>query len=161
MFNQYFCVINQFFCMMNQKMVHHTENFWGSGFYRETVRPNCFLCTNALTTNLTFCLEFSPILMSNMNWHLILWYPGWRQFLFILFPHLKCWPHVFHLCANCIPPETIAILFVNCNRLFHWFWNMNSKLMRSLPVLTFNFGWDPIVLPHHISNPPDESRFLI
>ena len=104
MFNQYFCVINQFFCMMNQKMVHHTENFWGSGFYRETVRPNCFLCTNALTTNLTFCLEFSPILMSNMNWHLILWYPGWRQFLFILFPHLKCWPHVFHRCANCIPP---------------------------------------------------------
>ena len=38
----------------------------------------------------------------------------WRQFLFILFPHLKCWPHVFHLCANCIPPETIAIMFVNC-----------------------------------------------
>ena len=30
------------FCMINQKMVCHTENFWGSISYSKTVRPNGF-----------------------------------------------------------------------------------------------------------------------
>ena len=30
------------FCIINQKMVRHTENFWGSGSYSKTVRPNGF-----------------------------------------------------------------------------------------------------------------------
>ena len=41
--NQVFCMINQFFYMINQKMVRHTENFWGSGSYSKTVRHNGFL----------------------------------------------------------------------------------------------------------------------
>jgi hypothetical protein len=32
--------------MINQKMVCHTENFWGSGSYSKTVRPNGFLFTD-------------------------------------------------------------------------------------------------------------------
>jgi hypothetical protein len=26
--------------MINQKIIHHTENFWGSGSYSKTVGPN-------------------------------------------------------------------------------------------------------------------------
>ena len=29
--------------MINQKIIRHTENFWGSGSYSKTVRPNGFL----------------------------------------------------------------------------------------------------------------------
>ena len=28
--------------MINQKIIRHTENFWGSGSYSKTVRPNSF-----------------------------------------------------------------------------------------------------------------------
>ena len=54
MINQYFCMINQFFCMINQKMVRHGENFWGSGSYSKTVRPNGFLFTNDSTSSSSF-----------------------------------------------------------------------------------------------------------
>jgi hypothetical protein len=40
-------MINQFFFMINQKIIRHTENFWGSGgSYSKTVRPNGFLYTD-------------------------------------------------------------------------------------------------------------------
>jgi len=41
-------MINQFFCMINQKIIGHTENFWGSGSYSKTVRPNGFLFTDGM-----------------------------------------------------------------------------------------------------------------
>ena len=31
-----------FFCVINQKIIRHTENFWGSGSYSKNVRPNGF-----------------------------------------------------------------------------------------------------------------------
>ena len=50
MINQYFCMINQVFGMINQKMVRHTENFWCSGSYSKTVRPNgCFFYRRLLS----------------------------------------------------------------------------------------------------------------
>jgi hypothetical protein len=35
--------INQIFFMINQKIRRHTDNFWGSGSYSKSVRPNGFL----------------------------------------------------------------------------------------------------------------------
>ncbi len=48
MINRYFCMINQFFGMINQKIIRHSENFWGSGSYSKTVRPNGFLFTDVI-----------------------------------------------------------------------------------------------------------------
>ena len=41
-----FCIRN-IFLSINQKIICHTENFWGSGSYSKTVRPNGFLFTGA------------------------------------------------------------------------------------------------------------------
>ena len=46
-----FCMINQYFWMISQEMVRHTKNFWGSGSYSKTVRPNIFLFTDIWLTN--------------------------------------------------------------------------------------------------------------
>ena len=44
-------MINQFFCRINQKIIRHTENFWGSGSYSKAVRPNGFLFTDGSQLN--------------------------------------------------------------------------------------------------------------
>ena len=34
--------------MINKKIIHHTENFWGSGSYSKSVRPNGFFTDELL-----------------------------------------------------------------------------------------------------------------
>ena len=83
---------------------------------------------------------------------------SWRQLWYVFLPNLKSSPDVLHLFVYGFPPKGIAILLIKCICLLNWLGDLNSKLVRSNPILWPKLSNDAVALHQKISDPPCKCR---
>ena len=84
--------------------------------------------------------------------------PGW-YLQDALFPDPESRSNIFHLLANCLPPQVVTILMVQLFRLLYRLWYPDPKLVSLNPVLGFDFGNYLVTFLQCIRNPPGKCRF--
>ena len=83
---------------------------------------------------------------------------SWRQLWYVFLPNLKSSPDVLHLFVYVFPPKGIAILLIKFICLLNWLGDLNSKLVRSNPILWPKLSNDAVALHQKISDPPCKCR---
>ena len=61
--------------------------------------------------------------------------------------------NILHFFSNSIPPIGVMVCFVDSLSILHRFWDLDSELVGSNPVLGFYLRDDPILLFDHKRNP--------
>ena len=83
---------------------------------------------------------------------------SWRQLWYVFLPNLKIRPNVIHFFAYGVPPKGIAILLIKYLCLLHWIGDLDSKLVRSSPILWLQIFNDAVALRQNIPDPPCKHR---
>ena len=84
-----------------------------------------------------------------------------RNILFVTIESLKDDTDVFHFFKNCVPPQSVSVLTIYCNRFRDGLRQLEAEFMCANPILGFYLRNYPVPFYQYMRNPPCKCRFLL